>query len=160
VPLVENPDGTLWIGIDKLSEVEAVDARLATLGVPVAALIPDRDCDVPVQEVDWRDLYPKIVPRYGDEPAGNLIQPSEIPAGHTLLLAVYERPGAPDRQVVTIMSLVRGPVPKRVGPIVNFRGGVRPPGPQVTPRAKEPYHWNVRYPGLRDPRPPGQSRES
>jgi hypothetical protein len=68
VPLVENPAGTLWIGIERLSEVEPVNKRLATLGVPIAALLPDADCDVPVREVDWRDLYPRIVPRNGPEP--------------------------------------------------------------------------------------------
>lgn len=159
VPLVENPDGTLWIGIDKIADVDVVRTRLATLGVPIAAVIPAADCDAPVHEVDWSDLYPNIVPRNGPEP-GIVVKLSEIPAGYTLLLAVYERPGASYRQLVTIMSLVRGLVPKRVGPIVNFRGGVRAPGPQVRPRAKEPYRWSVRYPGLRYPRRPGESRES
>jgi hypothetical protein len=53
MPVVENPDGTLWIDVDEISEVDAVRRRLGELGVPVTALVPDPDCAVSVEEVEW-----------------------------------------------------------------------------------------------------------
>jgi hypothetical protein len=159
MPLLENPDGTIRINIDQTADVEALNADLAKLGLRVAVRIPDPASKASVQEVDWRDVYPKIVPRrQDDEPVGKLIRPSAIPDGHTLLLAVNERPEASYSQLVTVMSLIRGPVPKCVGTVVGFRGHVRNAGPEGVSRPQEPSRWSVRYPGLRYPPPPGSTR--
>ena len=95
MPITENSDRTLWIDIDELSDVEAVHAKLVALGVPVTALILDPTCDVIVNEMMWSDAYPEIVPRNGPEP-GIIVDPSRIPAGHTLLLEARMMTG-PDR---------------------------------------------------------------
>ena len=41
MPLVENSDGTLWIDINEMTEVDEVQTKLVALGVRVAAVIPD-----------------------------------------------------------------------------------------------------------------------
>jgi hypothetical protein len=121
--VVENPDGTLWIDIDEAPAVDAIRRRLSELGVPVTALVPDPNCRVTVEEVEWSDLYPKIVPRNGPEP-GIIVQPSEIPPDHTLLLAAHTMSGAPHRRgVVTVLTLIRGPAPSCIGKIIT---SVRP----------------------------------
>jgi hypothetical protein len=89
MPIVDNPDGTLWIDIDALSEVDAVRTRLTELGARVTALVPDPTCGVTVEEIEWVKLYPKIVARNGPEP-GIIVEPAEIPDGHTLLLTVHD----------------------------------------------------------------------
>ncbi len=53
MPIVENRDGTLWIDIQEISEVDAVRARLMELGLPVTALVPDPACNVTVEDVEW-----------------------------------------------------------------------------------------------------------
>src|SRR5579863_7296155 len=95
MPLVENSDGTLWIDINDMSEVDEVQAKLVALGVRVAAVIPDAGCDVAVKEVQWTEAYPKIVPRNGPEP-GIVVDPTQIPDGHALVLGVQPLVG-PDR---------------------------------------------------------------
>lgn len=133
MPIVENPDGTLWIDIDDISEVDAVRDRLTELGVPVAVLVPDPDCDVAVEEVEWGDLYPRIVPRNGPEP-GIIVQPGEIPEGHTLLLATQMMPGrrpGHDPKVVQLLLLVRGPAPPCFGSPRLYPA--RPPGDELRP---------------------------
>jgi hypothetical protein len=117
VPIVENPDATLWIDIDDISEVDAVQKRLSELGVPVAARAPDPGCDVALNEVEWSELYPRIVPRNGPEP-GIIVAPAEIPEGHTLLLVNQLMPGprpGHEPKVVRMLSLIRGPAPPRFG---------------------------------------------
>ncbi len=46
MPVVENIDGTLWIDIYEMTDVDDVQAKLLSLGVRVAAVIPDPGCDV------------------------------------------------------------------------------------------------------------------
>ena len=118
MPLMENSDGTLWIEINEMNEVDEVQAKLVALGVRVAAVIPDAGCDVAVKEVRWGDVYPKIVPRNGPEP-GIVVDPTQIPDGHALVLAVQPLIG-PDRdpKTVTVLYLIEGPPPSRVGRIV------------------------------------------
>ena len=122
------PTGTLWIDVKDLSEVDAVRERLTQLGVPVTCPVPDPDCDLAVEEVDWGELYPRIVPRNGPEP-GIIVQPTEIPEGHTLLLATQTmpapRPGHHPK-VVQVLRLIRGPAPTRVGGPRLYPA--RPPG--------------------------------
>jgi hypothetical protein len=119
MPTAENPDGTLWIDIRHSVEVDSIRRWLSGLGVPVTALVADPACEVPVEEVAWGDLYPKMVPRNGPEP-GVIVQPAEIPPHHTLLLAVNRMDGAPnDRELVVMLRLVRGPAPPCYGRVVT-----------------------------------------
>ena len=90
MPIAENSDGTLWIDINEMTEVDEVQAKLVALGVRVAAVIPDPGCEVAVNEVQWSDVYPKIVPRNGPEP-GIVVDPTQIPDRHALLLTVQPR---------------------------------------------------------------------
>jgi hypothetical protein len=136
-PIAHNSDGTLWIDISEMSEVEEVQATLAALRVRVAAVTPDPRCDVAVNEVEWSEVYPKIVPRNGPEP-GITVDPSQIPDGHALVLAVQPLIG-PDRdpETVTVLNLVEGPPPSRVGRIVGRPVPLPPPGfrrPEPPPR--------------------------
>jgi hypothetical protein len=128
MPLVENDDGTLWIDINEMTEVDEVQAKLVALGVRVAAVIPDDECEVTVNEVQWADVYPKIVPRNGPEP-GIIVDPSQIPDGHALLLAVLPLI-APDRdpETVIVLHLIGGPPPSHVGRIVGLPLPPIPPG--------------------------------
>ena len=135
MPITENSDGTLWINIKEMSDVEAVQTKLLDLGVPVAALIPDPTCGVIVREVMWSDAYPEIVRRNGPEP-GIIIDPNRIPDGHTLLLNAGMMTG-PDRdpETVVILYLIEGEPPDRVARVIG-----RPPPPPPL--------------GLRRPKPP------
>lgn len=132
---MENSDGMLWIEINEMNEVDEVQAKLVALGVRVGAVIPDAGCDVAVQEVRWGDVYPKIVPRNGPEP-GVVVDPTQIPDVRALVLAVQPLIG-PDRdpKTVTVLYLIEGPPPSRVGRIV---GCPLPPIPPGLHRAKPP----------------------
>ncbi len=111
MPIVENRDGTLWIDIQEISEVDAVRARLMELGLPVTALVPDPACNVTVEDVEWVEQYPKIVPRNGPEP-GIIVRPGEIPEGHTLLLGAHRMTGGPRaHDTVLVLSLICGAPP-------------------------------------------------
>ncbi len=120
MPVVENPDGTLLIDIEHMSEVDGVRSRLGELGVPVTALVPDPDCEAGIEEVEWGELYPKIVTRNGPEP-GIIVDPAQIPGGHVLLLETQPMPEPPRprprqwREVVQVLRLIRGPAPARYG---------------------------------------------
>jgi hypothetical protein len=123
MPVVENPDGTLWIDVDDLFEVDGVGERLTQLGVRAIALVPDATCDLAVEEVHWGDLYPRIGPRNGPEP-GIIVQPAAIPEGHTLLLGVNTISGLRNgREVVIVLSLIRGRAPP------CYRKVISPPMP-------------------------------
>lgn len=128
MPLVQHSDGTLWIDVNDLSEVDGVQEKLVALGVRVAAVVPDPGCDTAVTAVPWTDAYPRIVPRNGPEP-GIVVDPSQIPDGHALLLAVQPLVG-PDRdpETVIVMHLIQGSPPPRVGRIVDRSLPPVPPG--------------------------------
>ena len=116
---MENIDGTLWIDINEMNEVDEVQAKLVALGVRVAAVIPNVGCEVAVKEVQWSDAYPKIVPRNGPEP-GIVVDPTQVPDGHALVLAVQPLIGPDrDRETVIVLYLIEGPPPSRVGRIVG-----------------------------------------
>jgi hypothetical protein len=135
MPLAENSDGMLWIDINDMSEVDEVQAKLVALGVRAAAVIPDAGCDVAVKEVQWTDAYPKIVPRNGPEP-GIVVDPTQIPDGHALVLAVQPLIG-PDRdpETVMVLYLIEGPPPDRLGRVI---GRPAPPPPPGLHRPKPP----------------------
>ena len=119
MPVAENPDSTLCLDVDDLSEVDAVRERLTELGVPATALVPDTTCGIEVEEVRWSELYPKIVPRNGPEP-GIIVQPSAIPERHTLLLGVHPNTGLRNpREVVIVLSLIRGPAPRCYAKVIS-----------------------------------------
>jgi hypothetical protein len=65
MPVVENPDGILLIEIRDIAEAGCVQGRPGELHVPVTVLVADPTYEVPVEEVAWIDLYPKIVLRNG-----------------------------------------------------------------------------------------------
>jgi hypothetical protein len=67
-----------------------------------------------VKEVQWSEVYPKIVPRNGPEP-GIVVDPTQIPDGHALVLAVQPLIG-PDRdpETVIVLYLIEGPPPRIV----------------------------------------------
>jgi hypothetical protein len=68
-----------------------LNEHLLELGVRVKALRADPDCDSTVAEVDWGDLYPRIVLQ--DHPApGVTIRPDAIPLDHMLVLAAERTP--------------------------------------------------------------------
>jgi hypothetical protein len=136
MPIITNPNGTLWIDVDALSEVDALRERLTELGVPVTVVVPDVACDVIVEEVDWSELYPRIVPRNGPEP-GIIVDPTEIPVDHTLLLAAHDTAQIlPGRSVTTVLSLIHGPTPPCLGKIISPRD-LQPRDPRLYP-AKPP----------------------
>jgi hypothetical protein len=141
MPIVENPDGTLWIDIEEISEVDAVCARLVELGVTLTAFVTDPACNVTVEEVEWVELYPKIVPGNGPEP-GMIVQPAEIPEEHTLLPTWgHTMTGAPrDHEPVLVLSLIRSAPPPCYG-IISRQG--RPPSdPRLRPaRPPSPRSW-------------------
>jgi hypothetical protein len=135
MPIAENSDGTLWIDINEMAEVEEVQSKLVALGVPVAAVLPDPTCEVIVKEVQWSDTYPQIVPRNGPEP-GIVVDPTQIPDGHALLLAVQTMTGPDcDPETVIVLHLIEGSPPSRVARVIG-----RPLPPPL--------------PGLRRPKPP------
>jgi hypothetical protein len=139
MPVVENPDGTLWIDVDDLAEVDAVRKQLTELGVRVTALVPDPTSDVAVEEAEWSDLYPRIVPRNGPEP-GIIVQPAEIPKEYTLLLGVHTLTGVRHGpKVVMVLSLIRGTAPPRYGKVIS-RSLPRPSDPRLRP-ARSPRSW-------------------
>jgi hypothetical protein len=143
MPMVENPDGTLWIDIHDISEVDAIRQRLSELGVSVTALVPDPTCGVTVEEVAWVDLYPKIVPRIGPEP-GIIVQPAEIPPGRTLLLGAQTIAGGPHlRKVVIVLSLIRGPAPPCYGKVIT-RARPVPTDPRLRPARWPPVSSKLR----------------
>ena len=119
MPIVENPDGALWIDIDDITEADALRSRLTALGVRVTVLVPDPTCNITVEEADWSELYPRIVSRNGPDP-GIIVQPAEIPEDHTLLLALHTIVGiSHGPRVVMVMSLIRGPVPPCFATIIT-----------------------------------------
>ena len=148
---MENSDSTLWIDINGMNEVDEGQAKLVALGVRVAAVIPDAGCDVAVKEVQWGDVYPKIVPRDGPEP-GIVVDPTQVPDGHALVLAVQpligpdrdpetprprdpETPRPRDPETMIVLYLIEGPPPSRVLRIV---GRPLPPIPPGLHRPKPP----------------------
>jgi hypothetical protein len=158
MPMVESPDGTLWIDIQDISEVDLIRRRLRELGVSVTALVPDPTCGVTVEEVEWVDLYPKIVPRNGPEP-GIIVQPADIPPGHTLLLGTHTVAGASHpRTVVIVLSLIRGPAPPCYDNVIT-RARPVPTDPRLRPARQPPVSsepcWNswmeVQRPGADGP---------
>jgi hypothetical protein len=103
--------------------------RLAALDKRVTLLVPDPGCGVAVEEIECGDRYPKIVPRNGPEP-GIIVQPAEIPDGHTLLLGAHAMDRAPDgHKAVLVLSLIVGQAPPCFGKIK--RRGPPPNDPQL-----------------------------
>lgn len=126
MPITERRDGTLWININEMSDVVAVQRKLVELGVPVAAVIADPACGVVVREVPWSGAYPEIVPRNGPEP-GIIVDPNRIPDGHTLLLEtrMMTVPGR-DPETVGILYLIEGDPPDRVARVIGRPLPLRP----------------------------------
>jgi hypothetical protein len=121
MPIVDGPDGTLWIDICEMTDVDAVGTSLRELGVRATALVCDPSCDVILPELDWAEEYPKVVPRNGPEP-GIVVNPSAIPDDRTLVLEArtLRSPGRDDETVI-LLHLVAGSIPGRVGKFISSR---------------------------------------
>jgi hypothetical protein len=127
MPIAKNADGTLWIDINEMTEVEEVQSKLVALKVPVSVVLQDPACEVIVKAVEWSDSYPKIVPRNGPEP-GIVVDPAQIPDGHALLLAVHTtRGGGRDGELVMVLHLIEGGPPSRVARIIGYPPPPLPP---------------------------------
>jgi hypothetical protein len=114
--VTQNSDGTVTITLRELSGVDALNARLAQLGVRVHALLADSSCTVTTQELEWNALYAQIVTANGPAPEVT-IQPSAIPADDTLLLAVGP---APNGQGPTArLMLISGTAPSCIGDVLK-----------------------------------------
>jgi hypothetical protein len=124
--LVENPDGSITIPIQDLYAVDDVDRRFTELGVRARVLQADPHHATAVNELDWTDLYPQIVPDNGPDPWITL-RPDAIPTGTTLLLVVQELqdPRGADAGKAARIMLVGNPAPERIGPV--FRAPKLPP---------------------------------
>lgn len=127
MPISENADGTLWIDISEMAEVEEVQSKLMALKVPVAAVIQDPAGEVIVKAVRWSHTYPKIVPRNGPEP-GIVVNPAQVPDGHALLLTVHTLCGGGlDGETATVLHLIQGGPPSRVAEIIGYPAPPPPP---------------------------------
>jgi Clp amino terminal domain, pathogenicity island component len=148
--MIENVDGTITITSEEVFAAAGLNEHLLELGVRVKALRADPDCDSTVAEVDWGDLYPRIVLQ--DHPApGVTIQPDAIPLDHTLVLAA-ERTSRPGLQppIVVRTIVVRGSAPDCVGaflrppsPLQGFNSSAREVVPKAREEAFELGHLNV-----------------
>jgi hypothetical protein len=112
--VTQNSDGTVTITLRDLSGVDALNTRLSQLGVPVHALLVDPNCTATTAELGWNALYPQIVPYNGPAPEVT-IQPSAIPLGDTLLLAVGPAPNGSGSTARLI--LIDGATPNCVGDV-------------------------------------------
>jgi hypothetical protein len=131
--MIENFDGTLTISRDEVFAVAGLNRQLAELGVRATALRADPGCSSSVEEIQWADLYPRIVSQ--DSSPEVTIDPPAIPDDATLVLAAERVTMQRDRpaRIVVRLLLVRGPAPACVG--VFFK----PPSPleRLTMLARE-----------------------
>lgn len=127
MPISKDADGTVWIDINEMADVEEVQSKLVALEVPISAAIPDPACGVIVEVVQWSDSHPKIVPRNGPEP-GIVVDPAQIPDGRALLLTVHPmRGGGRDGEIATVLHLIEGDPPGRVARIIGYPAPPPPP---------------------------------
>ena len=121
--MVENADGTITVASEEVFAAAGLNEQLAKLGIRAKAIRADPSCGSTVAEVEWAELYPRIVIQSHPAP-GMTIQPDAIPLRHTLVLAA-ERAVRPGRQpgIVVRTMLVSGPGQDCVGVFL------RPPSP-------------------------------
>lgn len=130
--MIENPDGSITIPMAEVYAVDDLDQRLSGLGVRARALRADASCETRVEEVDWGDVYARVVPENGPDP-WITIQPSAIPADTTLLLVSQQIAGAPRQQgpdAAVRLMLVPNPAPGRIGQVFH---PPKPPPPVDQP---------------------------
>ena len=149
--MIENSDGTITVTRDEVFEEDALNGRLSDLEIRVRAVRADPSCTSRVDEVEWGDVYPRIVTANGPAP-GVTIQPNAIPSNHTLVLAAELTPRHPSRRPTILMRLmlVRGPAPACVGeffkhadPLERFTARAREIVPQAREETRELGHRNV-----------------
>jgi hypothetical protein len=127
--VVHNPDGTVTITIKEISAVNALNQRLADLGIRAKAFRADPTCTATVQwlESEWKALDSKIVTENGPAPQIT-IQPAMIPADATLVLIGQQLvPG----RINVLVTLIRRPPPPCMHDVFRL---ARPPSPGVPPR--------------------------
>jgi hypothetical protein len=113
--MIENADSTITVTCEEVFAVARLNEQLAELGIRAKALRADPTCRSTVDEVDWGDLYPRIVIQNHPAP-GMTFQPDAIPVDQTLVLAA-ERTPRPGRQpaIVVRTLLVSDPAPACIG---------------------------------------------
>jgi hypothetical protein len=116
-PVTENPDPTVTITLEEVADVDRLNERLAELGMRAKALLVDPNCTDTVEEVEWGELYPQIVPENGPERRIR-IQPDAIPVDHTLVLAVQPAASHGVPPIIVRLMLVQGPAPERLGKVL------------------------------------------
>jgi hypothetical protein len=97
--VTDNHDGTIILMIRQVSDLAAVNRRLAQVGARARIVPLQQDCSTPLN-ASWRDEQPDTQPWSTDPhvvnetgPAGSWtvgIIPSRIPAGHTLVFSLQE----------------------------------------------------------------------
>jgi hypothetical protein len=148
--MIANPDGTITVTSEEVFAAAELNEQLAMLGVSAKALRADPDCSSTIANVEWGDLYPRIVIQNDPRP-GVTIRPDAIPVDHTLVLAA-ERAPRPARQppIMVRTILVKGPAPPCVGeffrprsPVEHFSDSACEVVAQARREAFELEHFNV-----------------
>lgn len=146
---IQNPDGTITVVKEEVSDGDGLNGRLAELEVRARAVRLDPDCTSTIEQA-WGDLYPRIVKQ--DSSPDVTFYPDAIPTDRTLVLAAEwdaRRTGRPPLLVMRVM-MVRGPAPacvgeifKRVKPFERFTAGARRVVDQAREEARELGHRNI-----------------
>jgi hypothetical protein len=148
--MIENVDSTITATSEEVFAAAGLNEQLAKLGIRAKAMRADPSCSSTVAEVEWGDLYPRIVIQNHPAP-GVTIQPDAIPVDHTLVLAA-ERTPRPGRQpaIVVRTMLVSGPAPACIGefltppsPLGRFTAAAREVVARARQEAFELRHLNV-----------------
>jgi hypothetical protein len=110
--VTSNPNGTVTVTVNQIAGVSGANTELATLGVSARAVPIVQGCTAALQ------LLPKaaddgiLAPVNDGLPQSITIEPSAIPAGDTLVLAVKQSAGA----VQMLDGMVQGSAPVCVPP--------------------------------------------
>lgn len=148
--MVENADGTITVTSEEVFAAAELNVQLAKLEIRAKAIRADPSCGSTVAEVEWAELFPRIVIQSHSAPDVR-IQPDAIPLRHTLVLAA-ERAARPGRQpgIVVRTMLVTGPAPDCVcafltpaSPIARFDAPAREVVAQARQEAIELQQLNV-----------------
>lgn len=68
MPVVENPNGTLWLDVDELSEVDGMRSRLTKLGVRVTALVLTLPAGLPSRRLTGASCIRGLCPETARSP--------------------------------------------------------------------------------------------
>ena len=148
--MIANADGTITVTSEEVFAAAELNQQLAELGIRAKALRADPSCSSVVAEVEWGDLYPRIVIQTDPGPRIT-IRPDSIPVAHTLVLAAERmlRPNRPPPIVVRTL-LAKDPAPVCIGeflkppsPLARLGQPAREVIAQARQQAFELEHFNV-----------------